>query len=235
VDTASSEEDEEAEPHFSESTTRRLFGGPLSHLFKARNFEPFSDPYDVFDAVFGSEVFPRVSREEIGEDDSKAGPLPSTSGAIPWVPSSPRSPGAWNGESYSSPDGKTTVFRTTRILHDRRMTRIETVKKIGPGQTKIHVTVTAEPLTPEQDSEDEDTHILDCLLCNIPTTTSPEQGDSQLFESGAGVSQQTVCSDLLQLYENLMVEMDCTKTEFCEEWNKLFSYNLPFKLTSVSR
>ena len=65
MDTSTSEDEEEVEPHYTESTTRRLFGGPLSLLFKARNFEPFSDPFDVFQHVFGGDAFPRVSREDI--------------------------------------------------------------------------------------------------------------------------------------------------------------------------
>ena len=65
MDTSTSEDEEEVGPHYTESTTRRLFGGPLTLLFKARNFEPFTDPYIVFERVFGGPIFPRVEIEGI--------------------------------------------------------------------------------------------------------------------------------------------------------------------------
>ncbi len=235
VDATSSEEDEEPETHFTESTTRRLFGGPLSHLFKARNFEPFSDPYDVFENVFGSDVFPRVSRQEIGYGDDNMCQSLDPQGATPMSPSSPRSPAAWKGECHTSPDGKTTIFLTSRVLHDRRLTRIETVKKVAPGKTQTHLSVTSEPLTPEHAAEGGSTPTLqDCLMCNLPTKSSTDHPDSSpIVDPGMEASQQTLCSDLVELYENVVNEMGCTRSEFCEEWNKLFSYSTPFKLTSV--
>jgi len=62
--------EEEAEIHFSEATVNRLFGGPLASLHRARNFQAFSDPYVVFDKVFGNRkpIFPRVTIADIDAD-----------------------------------------------------------------------------------------------------------------------------------------------------------------------
>ena len=64
----------EAEIHFSEATVNRLFGGPLVSLHRARNFQTFTDPYLVFNKVFGCTnnantinpiIFPRVNATDI--------------------------------------------------------------------------------------------------------------------------------------------------------------------------
>jgi curved DNA-binding protein CbpA len=61
----------EAEIHFSEATVNRLFGGPLASLHRARNFQTFTDPYLVFNKVFGCTdandpiIFPRVKATDI--------------------------------------------------------------------------------------------------------------------------------------------------------------------------
>jgi curved DNA-binding protein CbpA len=61
----------EAEIHFSEATVNRLFGGPLASLHRARNFQTFTDPYLVFNKVFGCTnaydpiLFPRVKATDI--------------------------------------------------------------------------------------------------------------------------------------------------------------------------
>ena len=46
--------------HFSEVVVNQLFGGPLAPLHRARNFVPFTDPYIIFERVFGRSIFPRV-------------------------------------------------------------------------------------------------------------------------------------------------------------------------------
>lgn len=40
--------------HYTSLETNRLFGGPLSLLYKARRFQSFTDPYILFQSVFGS-------------------------------------------------------------------------------------------------------------------------------------------------------------------------------------
>lgn len=241
----SEDDDEEAESHYTESTTRRLFGGPLSHLFKARNFEPFSDPYDVFEKVFGSQPFQRISRKEIGGSSSSSSNLHSTSDArkepTSWMGSSassspsakpsivttatgcspstgstsntsPRSPtAAWKGDSQTSPDGKTTIFTTSRVLHDRILTRTETITRLSPHKTKTHVTVTAEPLTPASSSENggngEDTSpIHACMACFRPTSLSLSPDD--LKQQQQGPAQQSPVRNVDEIRNEPNVEHD---------------------------
>jgi len=48
--------------------TRELFEGPLEMLYKARNYEPFTDPYHLFTIEFGSNIFKScVEKEHICE------------------------------------------------------------------------------------------------------------------------------------------------------------------------
>eukprot|EP00980_Cylindrotheca_fusiformis_P014417 scaffold3840_cov129-Cylindrotheca_fusiformis.AAC.13 len=126
---------ETTEKQVSEAETENLFGGgPLSDLFRARNFKPFGDSFDVFEKVFGSQVF-EVSREEMGSLRT-------------WEPIRDlATPAGWQGSSRRSEDGKTFVFTTSRILHDRRVTRIETITEDALTRRRHkHTTVLSQPL-----------------------------------------------------------------------------------------
>jgi curved DNA-binding protein CbpA len=219
VDAASSEEEEEAEAHFSESTTSRLFGGPFSTLFKARNFEPFSDPYDIFEEAFGSQPFPRVSRNDIPcTDDAvasvRAGPVSPFS-----PPTTPRSPSGWRGEKHISADGKTTTYTMSRIVQDRRMTRTETVTRAPDGSIKTQVSVTAELLTPSNDeADDQPKHPF--LVCFRPTVVDDQS------------SKRGVCDDVCNFYEDIAQQLDFTRDEFLEEWRRILSYNVSLNFTN---
>jgi hypothetical protein len=138
-------------------------------------------------------------------------------------------------------DGKTTIFRTSRVLHDRRLTRIETVKKLASGKSETHVTVVTEPLTPDPASTDDGSPLIpDCLICKHPKlTSSPEQcsfDSNPLVTNGKlEETQKSICTDFAELIDNVLIDIECTKTEFCDEWNKIFAYTIPFKLTSPYR
>ena len=43
--------------HYTSDQTDLLFGGPLAPLYRARNFAPFQDAYQLFNRVMGSSVF----------------------------------------------------------------------------------------------------------------------------------------------------------------------------------
>jgi len=231
VDATTSEDDDEAEAHFTEKTTRRLFGGPLSNLFKARNFEPFSDPYDVFEDVFGSQPFTRVSRKDIScADDSM-----SLIDGIESSPASPpRSPSAWRGEKHTSSDGTKTVYTTSRIVHDRRLTRTETVTRTPNGITKTHVSVTAEPITPTQPNSNSRSPSPNCLICFGGTTTHHHHDDSnEQQQSSKNGGSGGVCDDACSFWENIAQQLDFTREEFLEEWRRMLSYDMSFNLTGV--
>jgi curved DNA-binding protein CbpA len=221
VDATTSEDEEDAEAHFTESTTRRLFGGPLSNLFKARNFEAFSDPYDIFEGVFGSQPFPRVSRKDIRCADDAIGVRTTD----PVLLTSPRSPAAWRGEKHISSDGKSTIYTTSRIVHDRRLTRTETVTRTPNGMTKTYVSVTAEQLTPTNVSVANDANGAPsntCLICFRPTVVddNPEH--------------KGICDDACLFYESVVQQLDFTREEFIEEWRRMISYNMPFNVGTSS-
>ena len=143
--------------HYTEGETNRLFGGPLQLLYRARRWKPFRDPYQVFAEVFGSHVSlgskPIVdtpgpclslrSAQDILVESSGGGG--STAGPTLMTPP-PTCSAAWTGTSETLADG-TQIFRTSRVLHNRKMTRTEAVRTDPvTGLKYSKVTVTSEPL-----------------------------------------------------------------------------------------
>jgi hypothetical protein len=126
---ATSSSDEE-EQHYTSQDTNRMFAGPLALLYKARNYEPFTNPYDVFHSVFGHDVFCRSN-------------LPQ----IQWLPTEPTnsSPAVWTGSTTRAKDG-TMVSLTSRTLGDRKVTRRETTTFDQLGQRHVHMEVTSEQI-----------------------------------------------------------------------------------------
>jgi hypothetical protein len=132
INASTSGSDEVAEEHYSQAETDRLFGGPISLLCRARNWEPFTDAFVVFEQVFGTPLF-KVDPQEIGR-------LPE------WQPLRSTRSSAWTGSSKTKRNG-TIVFTTSRVLHNRRLTRTETSKvDHRTGLRKSVSTVTAEDL-----------------------------------------------------------------------------------------
>jgi hypothetical protein len=168
----------EPEIHFSTTETERLFGGPLTDLFRARNFEPFVDSLTIFERVFGSQVFD-VSREEVGHLKE-------------WEPiRSLASPSGWEGSSKTLQDGKTTIFTTSRILYDRRVTRIETIVEDPiTGKRRKHTTVTSQSLDSET-AQDDMTFVKCFGLCS--------------GEGSTGKEDSSMCGDIFQTYYEIYV------------------------------
>lgn len=154
--------EEEAEKHFSEVVVNRLFGGPLAPLHRARNFAAFTDPYVIFEKVFGGPIFPKSSQKEEQTEQDQGRP----EGNNLLVQSSPWSHHAgWHGSTQTqSDDGLTTVVETSRILGLRKVTRIETIR-VNPtsGRKTSVITVRGEDLEPVIPHERSVTG-LDCLL-----------------------------------------------------------------------
>ena len=247
VEASSSEEEEEAEAHFTESTTRRLFGGPLSHLFKARNFEPFSDPYDIFEQVFGSQPFQRVSREEMrykGDDEDhqkhwRKSNQETLAAFMSGGDTRRSSPAAWKGDSQVSSDGKTTIFTTSRVLHNRILTRTETITRVSPTKTKTYVTVTATPVTATTSGTSADPEDmapppgnLCMLLCDHPLAPSSsssrdavEHGKRQMVEKSstqgrtAAADADAHCVDFCEFYQIVVHDLEMKTGVFFTEWN----------------
>jgi hypothetical protein len=67
--------------HYSSVETNRLFGGPLSLLYKARRFKPFTDPYVLFESVFRSAAL-HYRPLSFTRNGFKSGHSPSNDGSI---------------------------------------------------------------------------------------------------------------------------------------------------------
>lgn len=167
--------EEEAEIHFSEATVNRLFGGPMASLHRARNFQAFSDPYLIFDKVFGNQkpFFPRVTianndtttEDFRGEaDDCQE----NGNGNYLFRPptsqlSQPRLEPFSTLKKYQNKNmnksfgdnnandqaANTKVFVSSRIVNGRKITKTETVH-VDPttGIASVNVTVDGEYLEP---------------------------------------------------------------------------------------
>jgi hypothetical protein len=127
LETSSSDEEEE---HYTSKDTSQLFPCPLALLFKARHYEPFTNPYDVFGSVFGHDVFCRPN-------------LPQ----IQWLPTVPTKSAAaeWTESITKAKDG-TVVGLTSRTLGDRRVTRRETTTVDPSGQRHVQIEVFSEQI-----------------------------------------------------------------------------------------
>lgn len=125
-----------------EDTHRYMREGPLALLYRARHYEPFTNPYDVFEQVFGHAVFARPTPQEQLLQWSVFNDEPTTT-----TPS----PAIWTGSTIKRKDG-TVVSFTSRTLLNRRVTRTETTSIDSNGRTRVSVQVTSEELFPaEQD------------------------------------------------------------------------------------
>ncbi|KAL7565532.1 hypothetical protein ACA910_003811 [Epithemia clementina (nom. ined.)] len=161
INSTSTSAEVKGEIHYTEGETNRLFGGPLQLLYRARRWKPFSDPYVVFADVFGSNI-------PLGTADptsNKSVPVPSDGlcktngvggdgGSTPLLtqPHNTNS-AAWTGSAETLPDG-TQIFKTSRILNNRRMTRTEAVRTDPiTGLKYSKVTVTSELIENEEDGD----------------------------------------------------------------------------------
>jgi hypothetical protein len=165
--------EEEAEIHFSEATVNRLFGGPLASLHRARNFQAFSDPYLVFDKVFGNQkpIFPRVTIADINaiadgivdeadnfhenshENCSSFHLIRSSTSQLSQPVLEPFSTSKKNqskikNDSFADNNGidltaNTKVFVSSRIVNRRKITKTETVH-VDPATGIASVNVTVD-------------------------------------------------------------------------------------------
>lgn len=193
--------------HHTHAETNSLFGGPLSLLFQARSFQRFTDPYVVFERVFGSSLFSRGPKDKIAASNEKKesslntnvdSPLPiSTTGSAP-----SRSSAAWTGSSEILGDG-TIVYTTTRVLKNRKVTKREYIRTDPvTGHTMSSITVTGEDIVVEQDNFSNEKKILDnhhnyWTCCNPLMVFSTSGGDSEEKEmplqSGSNVFRRMWC------------------------------------------
>lgn len=172
---ASAEED--AEIHFSEATVNRLFGGPLASLHRARNFQAFSDPYVVFDKVFGNRkpIFPKVTMADINASLVTENPLGDEEDhwhESPVLIRSSASALEKKGKKIGPADqsANTEVFVSARFVNGRKITKTETVH-VDPltGIASVNVTVDGEFLESKTEKKSSNLSggggVADWLLC----------------------------------------------------------------------
>jgi curved DNA-binding protein CbpA len=108
----------------------------MTLLRQARRNRPFLDPFDVFDAVFGSRLYPHLK----APDKKRRPPLSKSSNQ------QPRS-AAWTGSTRTLKDGSF-VSTTSRILGNRQLTRTEQIYCSKEGShTTTHVMVMSRELS----------------------------------------------------------------------------------------
>lgn len=207
---------EESEIQFTEATVNRLFGGPMASLHRAHNFEPFTDPYIVFEKVFGGPIFPRVEIEGIDCSSSITTYNSQSMNRNERVMVRPQGhpynhphpfhhSGFWEGWTHKDPDGLTTVFVSTRVVHNRKITRSETVK-IDPvtGKATSTVTVTGEDLEPIP--EVESFSLLAWLFCFGNSSTNGVPPPSSAIINDVKPSSQWWCfiPDVRSVYQEIL-------------------------------
>jgi len=162
--------------HYTQDETDRLFGGPFSLLYRARQFKAFMDPYQFFDRIFGSSLFPTANQKQqhcksLSPQRFNLAPSCETPSKQYYGTTSPqstlplRSPeklllprpsknneaeskttSTWSGTCQVLPDGST-IYTTIRILRNRKLIKREHVT-LNPVTGKKHssITVTSEDL-----------------------------------------------------------------------------------------
>lgn len=113
--------------------------GPLELMYKARHYKPFTNPYLVFEKVFGHDVFPQPPLLPQHEYDKQQWLEPSTTTAT----TTTSLPSIWTGSTIRKRDG-TLVSTTSRTLHNTRVTKTETTCVDNKGKTHVFVQVTSE-------------------------------------------------------------------------------------------
>ncbi|CAJ1961571.1 unnamed protein product [Cylindrotheca closterium] len=188
---------EQQRNQISEEEKERILEGPLKDLFEARGCVPFSDSLVVFEQVFGSKVFETPIR-----------PLTPTAS---WdeIKSLSSYPAGWEGSSKTSPDGRTRVFTTTRILYGKRVTRIETFTDdpVTGARTKSMI-VTSQPI--QKDVVEEEVQA--CFtVCGNGAAPRIEQKMSDeeplLLKNEEEPSSSCFCKDLLHSYCELCSQL----------------------------
>jgi hypothetical protein len=154
--------------HYSHEVSNLLFGGPLKLMHQARRFEGFTDPYVIFERVFGSSLLVRTTttqqsgdgepiknKEEEQPRETIGSPQPQQQQSV----RAPRLP--YHLEPYHQPRILNNNNGTAcRQLGNRRLTR--TIQKRWGDHHRTHIiTVTSvrldETTTTTRERRDDDT------------------------------------------------------------------------------
>jgi hypothetical protein len=172
--------------HYSHEVSERLFGGPLKLMHQARRFEGFTDPYVIFERVFGSSLLVRTTtRQQSGDGEpvknKEEGQQPRETIRPPRQQQQPsmRAPRLPHHlEPYHQPrildNNNGTAFRQlgnrrlTRTIQKRwgdHCTHIITVTSERLDETTTTTTTTRERRDDDTEGEGEDDPWLPSLFC----------------------------------------------------------------------
>lgn len=139
--------------HYSEAATERLFGGPLQLMFRARRWQPFTDPYAIFQRVFKSSLLGNSNTSS----NTASNTAKPTAGAMP--PQAAISANHFHhhgaaanftSETKTLPDGRV-VHRNTKLL-PHHVSIVRTVTRFSDpvtGHTRTTIEVTSTPTSPD--------------------------------------------------------------------------------------
>lgn len=121
--------------HYSTATTERLFGGPLQLMYRARRWEPFTDPLIVFQKVFGSSFISSSSTTQStrnNEQNCNVDAIGEDAAALLSA-----SPSAWAGTTETLNDGTVVSTKSRLIQNSPRQRRLmkRTVTRFPPDPT----------------------------------------------------------------------------------------------------
>jgi len=122
------------------STCDNLFGGPLHFMYKARNHAAFTDPYELFDSIFHSNLFqpPSSPRNEIRSKDKELRePFPSSNGSA----------------SIIEYENGTRISKKYKIIHGRKIIRTEKTKIVDPIAQIKSTTIDVRWVDSDEDTE----------------------------------------------------------------------------------
>ena len=245
---SASQSQEEGEVHFSEETVNRLFGGPMACLHRARNFQAFSDPYLVFDKVFGTTkpLFPRVTLADVqGTPDEFMEEALTNRYQTDFDNSLVRTasytsqpelqPLVLKGKNPKDDQSENTkVFISSRIVNGKKVTKTETVH-LDPitGVASVNVTVDSEYLEPVKSKTDSSFcgySVLGWLLCFGSAKVKPTTVDLPRTQSSRSLPRNPsgeeklvntkTQSSLQTLYSEVLERFYHCNEQFQEECNK---------------
>lgn len=229
----SEDEDEEAEIQYTEKTVNRLFGGPLSVLHRARNFKPFSDPYEIFNKVFGNEsIFRPVKLTDINVA------MNTSAENLLYDELFPINENAKNcktdrddkstNDHLQQQHQTTKVFVSSRVLHGRKITKTETVH-IDPitSRARVDVTVDGEYLADNSKAKQpsQSKKVGDWLLC-FGTATAKYTHSTTMKESiqnNDASDGNDACKDFKSIYVEILEEFYLCNKNFYDECNRYMS------------
>ena len=231
----SEDEDEEAEIQYTEKTVNRLFGGPLSVLHRARNFKPFSDPYEIFNKVFGNEsIFRPVKLTDINVAMNTSAENLLYDELFPINENAKncktdRDDKSTNDHLQQQQQHQTTkVFVSSRVLHGRKITKTETVH-IDPitSRARVDVTVDGEYLADNSKAKQpsQSKKVGDWLLC-FGTATAKYTHSTTMKESiqnNDASDGNDACKDFKSIYVEILEEFYLCNKNFYDECNRYMS------------